>query len=145
MHTPAGEEKIYRWRPGLCIIPDLIRGKNWFYFFPFRPVQEYLFFISASCITWKCDFSRLHSPTWASSPICERAKTTLDIERKHASLIMGLPYRYATTRILGLTSILREKRSSFLQNNFSIPSVKSGNGKFILIGFLAKIKSQKKI
>jgi len=38
--------------------------------------------------------------------------TTMDIERKHASLQMGLPYRYATTRILGLTSILRELRSS---------------------------------
>ena len=47
--------------------------------------------------------------------------TTMDIERKHASLQMGLPYRYATTRILGLTSILRELRSSLISKEFFDP------------------------
>ena len=45
----------------------------------------------------------------------------MDIERKHASLKMGLPYRYATTRILGLTSILRELRSSLITQEFFDP------------------------
>ena len=56
--------------------------------------------------------------------------TTMDIERKHASLLMGLPYRYATTRILGLTSILRELRSSLIARKTFDPVSKKWERKF---------------
>lgn len=57
--------------------------------------------------------------------------TTMDIGRKHASLKVGLPYRYATTRILGLASILRELRSSvFAKELFDPRQLRVGTEKF---------------
>jgi hypothetical protein len=55
-----------------------------------------------------------------------RAKTTMDIERKRASLELGLLYRYATTHLLGLASILEHLRFSFFTSALSIPVVRSG-------------------
>ncbi len=90
------------------------------------------FVASASWMTWNCDFSTPSFSCLGLIPAtAERARTTMDIERRSASLLMGLPYRYATTRILGLSSILRELRSSLFTKEFSIPSLQSGKRKFL--------------